>query len=171
MSTQRDADRRRLQGILVAGVGLGSTGYIAVITIATIVAKDLSGGSALAGLPGAAIVLGSAGASQLLSRFMAQAGRRAGLVLGYCIGATGTLVAGIAVISSTFPLFLLATVAMGFANAANQLSRYTAADMYVETRRATAIGLVVWGSTLGAVVGPNLVTLDRKSTRLNSSHT
>jgi MFS family permease len=31
--------------------------------------------------------------------------------------------------------------------------------MYVESRRATAIGLVVWGSTLGAVVGPNLVTL------------
>jgi MFS family permease len=159
MSTQHDADRRRLQGILVAGVGLGSTGYIAVITIATIVAKDLSGGSALAGLPGAAIVLGSAGASQLLSRFMAQVGRRAGLVLGYGIGATGTLVAGIAVISASFPLFLLATVAMGFANAANQLSRYTAADMYVESRRATAIGLVVWGSTLGAVVGPNLVTL------------
>ncbi len=149
--------RNRLQRSLIVGVGLGSTGYIGAITVATIVAKDLSGGSAFAGLPGAAIVLGSAAASQLLSRFMVRYGRRAGLTLGYTIGAIGALGAGLAVILGSFPLFLAATVLMGCANASNQLSRYTAADMYDESRRATAIGLVVWGSTLGAVVGPNLV--------------
>lgn len=150
--------RRRLQTSLVLGVGLGSTGYIAAITIATIVARELSGGSSFAGLPGATIVLGSAAASQLLSRFMVRYGRRAGLVLGYSIGAAGALGAGVAVVLSSFPLFIVATAAMGCANAANQLSRYTAADMYPETGRASAIGLVVWGSTLGSIVGPNLVT-------------
>ena len=154
-----DATRRRLQTSLILGVGLGSTGYIAAITVATIVAKDLSGGSAFAGLPGAAIVLGSATASQLLSRFMVRHGRRAGLTLGYGIGAAGAVGAGVAVILGSVPLFLLSTVFMGCANASNQLSRYTAADMYDETKRATAIGLVVWGSTFGAVVGPNLVTI------------
>jgi MFS family permease len=154
-----DATRRRLQTSLIVGVGLGSTGYIAAITVATIVAKDLSGGSAFAGLPGAAIVLGSATASQLLSRFMVRHGRRAGLTLGYGIGAAGAVGAGAAVILGSFPLFLLSTVFMGCANASNQLSRYTAADMYDETKRATAIGLVVWGSTFGAVVGPNLVMI------------
>ena len=154
-----DATRRRLQTSLILVVGLGSTGYIAAITVATIVAKDLSGGSAFAGLPGAAIVLGSATASQLLSRFMVRHGRRAGLTLGYGIGAAGAVGAGAAVILGSFPLFLLSTVFMGCANASNQLSRYTAADMYDETKRATAIGLVVWGSTFGAVVGPNLVTI------------
>lgn len=153
------ATRRRLQTSLVLGVGLGSTGYIAAITIATIVAKELSGGSSFAGLPGATIVLGSAAASHLLSRFMALYGRRAGLVLGYGIGAVGALVAGIAVTLGSFPLFIVATAAMGCANAANQLSRYTAADMYPETGRASAIGVVVWGSTFGSIVGPNLVTL------------
>jgi MFS family permease len=151
--------RRRLQISLIVGVGLGSTGYIGAITVATIVARELSGGSAFAGLPGAAIVLGSATASQLLSRFMVRFGRRAGLTLGYGIGAVGAVGAGTAVIAGSFPLFLLATVLMGCANASNQLSRYTAADMYDERGRATAIGLVVWGSTLGAVVGPNLVTV------------
>ena len=153
------ASRRRLQTSLVVGVGLGSTGYIAAITIATIVAKQLSGGSSFAGLPGATIVLGSAAASQLLSRFMVRFGRRAGLVLGYGIGAAGALAAGCAVVLSSFPLFIVATAAMGCANAANQLSRYTAADMYPESGRAAAIGMVVWGSTLGSIVGPNLVTL------------
>jgi MFS family permease len=153
------ATRRRLQTSLVLGVGLGSTGYIAAITIATIVAKELSGGSSFAGLPGATIVLGSAAASQLLSRFMVLYGRRAGLVLGYGIGAAGALVAGVAVVLASFPLFIAATAAMGCANAANQLSRYTAADMYPESGRASAIGVVVWGSTLGSIVGPNLITL------------
>lgn len=154
-----DKARRRLQRSLIVGVGLGSTGYIAAITVATIVAKELSGGSAFAGLPGAAIVLGSATASQLLSRFMVRYGRRAGLTLGYAIGALGAIGAGTAVIVGSFPLFLFSTVFMGCANASNQLSRYTAADMYDESKRATAIGLVVWGSTFGAVVGPNLVTI------------
>ena len=153
------ATRRRLQISLVLGVGLGSTGYIAAITIATIVAKELSGGSSFAGLPGATIVLGSAAASQLLSRFMVLYGRRAGLVLGYGIGAAGALGAGVAVVLASFPLFIAATAAMGCANAANQLSRYTAADMYPESGRASAIGVVVWGSTLGSIVGPNLITL------------
>lgn len=151
--------RRRLQLSLIVSVGLGSTGYIAAITVATIVAKELSGGSAFAGLPGAAIVFGSASASTLLSRYMVRYGRRAGLTLGYGIGAAGAVGAGLAVIVGSFPLFLFSTVFMGCANASNQLSRYTAADMYEETRRATAIGLVVWGSTFGAVVGPNLVTI------------
>jgi MFS family permease len=151
--------RRRLQASLVLGVGLGSTGYIAAITIATIVAKELSGGSSFAGLPGATIVLGSAAASHALSRFMVLHGRRAGLVLGYGIGAAGALGAGVAVVLASFPLFIAATAAMGCANAANQLSRYTAADMYPESRRASAIGVVVWGSTLGSIVGPNLITL------------
>lgn len=158
MSSTGTLTRRRLQYSLVAGVGLGSTGYIGAITVATIVAKELSGGSALAGLPGAAIVLGSATASQLLSRLMLRVGRRNGLAVGYAIGTFGALGAACAVIVSSFPLFLVATVAMGFANSSNQLSRYTAADMYEESKRATAIGLVVWGSTFGAVVGPNLVT-------------
>ena len=151
--------RSRLQLSLIVGVGLGSTGYIAAITVATIVAKELSGGSAFAGLPGAAIVLGSASASQLLSRFMVRHGRRAGLTLGYGAGAAGAIGAGVAVILGSFPLFLFSTVFMGCANASNQLSRYTAADMYEESKRANAIGLVVWGSTFGAVVGPNLVTI------------
>ena len=46
---------------------------------------------------------------------------------------------------------------IGFGNSANQLSRYAAADLYPPDRRATALGVVVWAATVGAVVGPNLV--------------
>ena len=40
--------------------------------------------------------------------------------------------------------------------AAGNLGRYIAADMATPDRRASAIGLVVWGTTVGAVIGPNL---------------
>jgi MFS family permease len=152
------AARHRTLWSLVGGVGLGSTGYIAAVTVATIVAADLAGTSAWAGVPGAAVVLGSAAGSTLLSALMIRRGRLAGLTLGYVVGAGGAVLAAAAVVVRSFPLLLLATVFMGFANSSSQLSRYTAADMFPPARRASAIGTVVWGATIGAIIGPNLVT-------------
>jgi predicted MFS family arabinose efflux permease len=51
------------------------------------------------------------------------------------------------------------TVLIGFANSGNTLSRYVAADLVPYARRASALSLVVWGATLGAIVGPNLVSV------------
>jgi MFS family permease len=87
---------------------------------------------------------------------MVRRGRRSGLVLGYGIGVGGALVATLAVIAGSLPLLLLGTVFIGFGNASNQLSRYVAADLYPGHRRASALGLVVWGATVGAIIGPNL---------------
>jgi MFS family permease len=89
---------------------------------------------------------------------MARRGRRIGLSLGYTIGVGGALVATGAVVAGLFPLLLLGTFLIGFGNSSNQLSRYTAADLVPPERRASAIGIVVWGATIGAVVGPNLVS-------------
>jgi MFS family permease len=54
-------------------------------------------------------------------------------------------------------LLLVGSALVGFGNAALNLSRYAAADLFPVERRAGALGFVVWGSTIGAVVGPNLV--------------
>jgi MFS family permease len=152
-----DRARRRSRSALFTGVALGSTGHIAAVTVATIVAKDLLGSQTLAGAPGATVVLGAALGAVLLSALMARRGRRIGLVTGYSVGVLGALVATSAVITRSFPLLLFGTVLIGFGNASNQLSRYTAADMVPPERRASAIGLVVWAATIGSVVGPWLV--------------
>ncbi len=75
------------------------------------------------------------------------------------MGVIGALVATAAVVTRSFPLLLFGTVLIGFGNASNQLSRYTAADMVPPERRASAIGLVVWAATIGSVVGPWLVPI------------
>jgi MFS family permease len=155
--TRLDQLRQRTVWSLVAGVALGSVGYIAALTVATIVAKDLAGSAAWSGTPGAGVVLGSALGSALLSRLMVARGRRAGLTTGYLIGVLGAFVATAAVVGRSLPLLLVGMTLIGFGNSSGQLSRYTAADLYPPARRASAIGIVVWSATVGAVVGPNLV--------------
>ncbi|TAJ99152.1 MAG: MFS transporter [Chloroflexota bacterium] len=153
------AARRRARLSLVAGVALGSTGHIAAVTVATIVAKDMLGSATLAGAPGATVVGGAAIGSVVLSALMARRGRRTGLVAGYAIGVGGALVATASVLLASFPLLLLGTLFIGFGNTSNQLSRYTAADLVPADRRASAIGTVVWGATVGSVAGPWLVPI------------
>ena len=141
----------------MAGVALGSTGHIAAATVSAIVAQHLGGSTVWAGVPGAAVVLGAAAGAVVLANLMVRRGRRFGLGLGYVIGVAGALIAILAVIAGSLAWFIAGTILIGFGNASNQLSRYTAADLYPEERRASSIGIVVWGATVGAVLGPNLV--------------
>lgn len=151
-----DRLRRRTHRSLVAGVALGSIGLIAASTVSTIAAQHIAGGTAWTGAPGASIVLGAAVGAVTLSQIMARAGRRIGLAAGYAIGVTGALVATLAVVVASLPMLLVGTVLIGFGNASNQLSRYVAADLFPAARRASALAIVVWGATLGAIIGPNL---------------
>lgn len=155
--SQQDALRRRTVGVLFAGVALGSTGHIAAVTVTSIVALELGRDRTLAGLPAAAVVLGAAIGATILGWAMGRWGRRPGLAGGYLVGVIGAVVAVVGIVAQSFPILLAGCVAIGFGNSSNQLSRYAAADMYPSSRRASAIGLVVWGATVGAVIGPNLV--------------
>ena len=153
----REGLRRRTVGVLFAGVALGSGGNIAAGTVTSIVALELSGDRALAGVPAASVVIGAAIGSTILGAVMGRWGRRPGLTAGYAVGVLGALIAVVGVVSRSFPILLLGCVAVGFGNSSNQLSRYAAADMYPAKRRASAIGIVVWGATIGAIIGPNLI--------------
>src|SRR5687767_345525 len=148
--------RRRTLRSLVAGVALGSTGHIAAATVASIVAQDIADSTEWSGAPGATVVLGAAVGAVVLSRIMVSSGRRNGLAAGYAVCVAGAFVATLAIIAASLPLLLAGTFLIGFGNSSNQLSRYVAADLYPADRRASALGTVVWGATIGAVIGPNL---------------
>jgi predicted MFS family arabinose efflux permease len=154
-----ESARRRTRWALFASVALGSTGHLAAVTVAAIVGQDLLGSAALAGAPGAAVVFGAAVGAIALSSIMARRGRRVGLTSGYAIGIVGALIATAAVLTRSFPLLIIGTFVIGFGNSSNNLSRYAAADLVAPNRRAVAIGLVVWGSTVGGIVGPWLVPI------------
>lgn len=148
--------RRRMRWVLFAVAALGSTGYIAAVTVGTLVAAELSGGAALGGLPTTTTTIGTATAASLIALVMLRRGRRLGLLLGLAVGVLGGAVVLFSVVVASIPLLLIGSAMTGFANAAGNLGRYIAADMASPERRASAIGLVVWGTTVGAVIGPNL---------------
>lgn len=148
--------RRRMRWVLFAVSALGSTGYIAAVTVGTLVAAELSGGAALGGVPTAVTTIGTASAASLLALAMLHVGRRGGILLGLLIGAIGGVVVLASVLLGSLLLLLIGSALTGFANAAGNLGRYVAADMAPPERRASAVGLVVWGMTIGTVIGPNL---------------
>ncbi|HYM52369.1 MAG TPA: MFS transporter [Candidatus Dormibacteraeota bacterium] len=153
-----DRQRRRALATYFVAAALTSIGYIAFFTVAAIAAPEITGSKGSSGLPSAAAVAGTAVAAALLSTVMARRGRRIGIVLGIGVGVAGAATAVLAVLTASLLLLLAGSLAIGFGNAAIQLSRYAAADLYPPARRAGALGIVVWGSTIGAVVGPNLIS-------------
>lgn len=151
----RQVQRRTLR-TLVAAQGLGGLGITIGIAVAAILAEEISGSARLAGLAQTMQVLGAAVASLLLAHLMGSRGRRAGLALGYLLGAGG---AGLVVLSGvvdSFPVLLVGAALLGSTTAANSQSRYAATDLASPPRRARALSLVVWATTIGAVLGPNL---------------
>ena len=142
---------------LFASAGLSSTGYIAAIIVAPLIAEDLLGSATLSGLPSAVPVIGMAIGSMMLSTRMAKRGRRSGLILGYAVVAVAAVLAVVATNLASFSLFSIAMFALGTGHSANRLTRYAAADLYEPARRASAIGWIIWAGTIGSIAGPALL--------------
>ncbi|MGW0942064.1 MFS transporter [Streptomyces sp. NPDC002623] len=156
-----DADRlpalrRRTTAVLVASQILGGLGVATGIALATVLARQISGTDALSGLAPTATVTGTAVLSMPMAALMTARGRRPGLVLAYLVGALGAGVVVVAARVGSFPLLLCGLAAFGAASSANLQARFAAADLAEPHHRARAISNVVWATTLGAVLGPNI---------------
>ncbi|MBW3606623.1 MAG: hypothetical protein KY460_17285 [Actinobacteria bacterium] len=149
--------RRRITVSVFAAVALGTIGLFAAMTVAPLVAVELTGASTLSGLPTAAALAGTALGATMISRVMVRLGRRVGLAFGFVAGAAGGLVAATAATIGAFGLFVGGMLVLGCGNSANLLARYAVADVHPEARRTTVLGWIVWAGTVGAVVGPALV--------------
>ncbi|MDA2979118.1 MAG: MFS transporter [Actinomycetota bacterium] len=149
--------RQRLIWTLFTGNAIGSTAYIGIATVAALIANDITGSTSLAGLPGATGTLGLAAGAAALSWMSYRTGRRPSFTIGYAIAVVGTLFVIAAIGSSNFLLLLLGMAGIGVGRSVGQLARYAAGDMRSDQRRGSAISLIVWASTIGAVLGPPLI--------------
>jgi MFS family permease len=147
--------QRRTMRVLVAAQLLGASGLAAGGTAGALLAEDLTGGAAAAGLPLALLVLGSGVGAVASTRLMDRAGRGPGLAAAYLAGAVGAALVVAAAALAAWPLLLAGSVLFGGGNAAVMLARYAAADL--ASRRGQAISTVVTAASVGAVVGPNLL--------------
>jgi len=156
-SPQQIDSRGTLMTALFTAQVCGSSGHSIGMAVGSIMAADITGTNTWAGLPVAVGALGTALASWPLARLMDRAGRRPGLVLGYALSVCGAAFGMLGVLVQSFPLLLVGMALFGVAQTSNLLSRYAAADVSPGTQRGRAMGLIVWGSAVGSLIGPNLM--------------
>jgi MFS family permease len=89
---------------------------------------------------------------------MGRAGRRVGLTIGFFIGVVGSLLSAFSILWGSFAGFAGGVFLLGAARGVADLGRFAAAEIYPSNRQAKIIGLVVFSGTIGAIVGPLLVT-------------
>ncbi len=150
------AVQRRAVGTLSGGVALAGLGVTVGITLGGLLARDVAGTDTAASLGTTAGVLGSAVLAVPLARISDRSGRRAGLAAGYAVAVVGALVTVGAAALSSLPLLLVGLFAFGAATACGLQARYAAADLASPARRGRDLSLVVWATTVGSVLGPNL---------------
>jgi MFS family permease len=149
--------QRRTLAVLAAATAVGSMGLAAGGTAGALLAEEITGSRAAAGVPLGVLVTGSAAGALLIARQTNRSGRTAGLILGYVVGAAGAVAVIAAAIVSDFALLLVGSAALGAANAAVFLTRYAAADVGDETTRGRALGTVFVAASVGAIASPNLL--------------
>lgn len=157
-STITPAVRQRLVAVIFIVSSLVAAGQVAFFTLLPIVAVDLSGSESMAGVPSTLGLLFRAVATYPLGWLMGRAGRRPGLTIGLLFGVAGSALSAWAVGGGAFWLFAFGAGLGGVARGAADLARYAAAEISPPDRRAKVIGWIVFAGTIGALVGPLLVT-------------
>jgi len=139
---------------VLSGVGVAGT-----VAAGSLLVSSITDSETLAGLAQTSAVLGAAALALPLARLTARGGRRLALSVGYTAGAIGSVFAILGGAQSNIFLMLLGTFMVGAASAAGYQARFAAIDLATDQTRAKQLSFVVWGSTIGAVTGPNLPRL------------
>ncbi|ANS78781.1 Tetracycline resistance protein [Serinicoccus hydrothermalis] len=142
---------------LMGSQTLGGIGVASGIAVGAIVAADVSGRDALSGLATTTQVLGGALFTIPIAALMGRRGRRVGLSAAYVVGALGAALAIAATATGTFWMLLVGTTLFGASTTANSQARYAATDLAAPERRGRQLSWVVWATTIGSVLGPNMV--------------
>jgi MFS family permease len=158
-NNQLDLERlqRKTVKTLIFGQALGGFGLGSTLSVGAIMAVELSGSTAWSGAAATLSTLGSAFSAIPLANLAYRKGRRVALGFGASLailGATGMI---LATILRSFPVELMALFLLGAGSAVGLQARFAAVDLPLERPKAKDLSLVVWATTVGAVIGPNLI--------------
>lgn len=150
-----DLQRRTLRTLAAAQV-VGGIGNGAGIAVGALIVKDVSGSSGWAGMATVMLTLGAALFTLPLAALASRAGRRPSLALGWLLGGCGAAVTITGAEWESLSVTLLGLILFGSSTAANLQSRFAAVDLAEPGQIGRSLSLVIWSTTVGAVIGPNL---------------
>src|SRR5690625_2104461 len=148
--------RRRNVMTLVASNLFGGVGVAASVAVVTLLAEQIAS-TEVAGFAQAVTSLGAGLAAVPLANLAARRGRRMSLGVGYVVPILGAGIVILAAVVSNVVLLFGGLALFGVAQAVNLQSRYAAAENATPAARARTMSIVIWATTVGSVVGPNLM--------------
>lgn len=155
MSSNSALQERTVKVLATAQV-LNGVGVAGTVAAGSLLVASITNSETLSGLAQTSSVLGAAALALPLARLTGRGGRRLALSTGLIAGAIGSLLAILGGSDKNIYLMLTGTFLVGAASAAGYQARFAAIDLANE-KRAKQLSFVVWGSTIGAVTGPNLM--------------
>ena len=149
--------RRTLRLLFVTQV-ISGIGVAVGASVGALLAADIAGVS-VSGLAQSALVVGTALFALPATAIVNRHGRRPSLAAAYFVAAVGSIIVVIAAARGSIPLLFLGFFLFGGATTAGLQARYAAVDLAPAALRGRHLSLIVWATTLGAVVGPSLAPL------------
>ncbi|MEY3099022.1 MAG: MFS transporter [Candidatus Nanopelagicaceae bacterium] len=143
--------------VLATAQVLNGVGVAGTVAAGSLLVASITNSETLAGLAQTSSVLGAAALALPLARLTSRGGRRLALSVGLISGVFGSLLAIFGGSRENIYLMLTGTFLVGAASAAGYQARFAAIDLATNEKRAKQLSFVVWGSTIGAVTGPNLM--------------
>ena len=122
-----------------------------------LLAHQVSGSEAAAGLPQTALVAGAAASAAVASRLAVSFGRRRVMTAGAVAAVIGSALVAAGAAATALAPILIGFAMLGSGAAVVMLCRYAAAELVPEGDRAGAMASVLVATTVGAVAGPNLL--------------
>jgi MFS family permease len=153
-------DRRNVL-VLATCQMLFGTGRSLIVSTAPLIAYAIATEKALATLPHALVIVGTAALTLPAALLMRRVGRKAGFAVGGVIGAVGGMVCVYAVFGSHFWWFCFGTFLFGSSAGFAQHYRFAVADVAAVDFRSTAISLVLAGGVVSGFAGPELAKFSK----------
>jgi MFS family permease len=146
--------RRTLRLLFVTQV-ISGIGIAIGASVGALLAADVAG-IGLSGVAQSALVIGAALFALPATTIVNRHGRRPSLAAGYFVAVVGAIIVVAAAMRDSIPLLFVGFFLFGGATAASMQARYAAVDLAPAAFRGRHLSLIVWATTLGAVVGPSL---------------
>ncbi|MGI8414966.1 MAG: MFS transporter [Nakamurella sp.] len=151
VAIQRRTVRMLIVAQIVGGIGIG-----AGASLGALLAEQVTSSESWAGLARTCSTLGAAAIALPLATMAARRGRNSALGLGWALAAVGGVVLVLSAVYGNTGLLIVGMLMFGSGTATNLQSRYAATDLAQPRHRARTLSIVVWSTTIGAVLGPNL---------------
>jgi MFS family permease len=149
--------RRTLRLLFVVQI-ISGVGVAIGASVGALLAADIAG-VRLSGLAQSANVVGAALFAVPATAIVYHSGRRPSLAAGYLVAAGGAILVFVSAVRGSIPLLFLGFFLFGGSTAAGFQARYAAVDLAPAALRGRHLSLIVWATTLGAVIGPSLAPL------------